>query len=225
MAKAIDNSGRDIVFSISPGGPETTIINHLRNHANLWRISADFWDEWGSLKAQMNRCATWAPFVTAGHWPDADMLPLGDLPRGESGGVNRVSNFNNNEQITVMTLWSMFRSPLMFGGNLPKTSEFTIGLISNEEVLAVNQNSWNNQLLRGDENQKIWIAENEKGTYVALFNVSDVEREISINFSELNLSGTQLLRDLWKKENIGDFTNSFSTKVAPHGAKMYLILK
>ncbi|WP_445725694.1 glycoside hydrolase family 27 protein, partial [Flavobacterium sp.] len=98
MAKAIDNCGRDIVFSISPGGPETTIINHLRNHANLWRISADFWDEWGSLKMQMNRCATWAPFVTEGHWPDADMLPLGDLPRGESGGINRVSNFTNDEQ-------------------------------------------------------------------------------------------------------------------------------
>ncbi len=223
MAKAIDNSGRDIVFSISPGGPETTIINHLRNNANLWRISADFWDEWGSLKMQMNRCATWAPFVTEGHWPDADMLPLGDLPRGESGGVNRVSNFTNDEQITVMTLWSMFRSPLMFGGNLPKTSELTIGLISNEEVLEVNQNSWNNQLLKGDENEKIWIAENEKGIYVALFNVSDEAREITINFSEINLSGMQSLRDVWKKEDLFNISDSFSTKVAPHGAKMYLI--
>ena len=225
MAKAIDKTGRDIVFSISPGGPETTIINHLRNHTNLWRISADFWDEWGSLKMQMNRCATWAPFIKAGHWPDADMLPLGDLPRGESGGTDRVSNFTNDEQITVMTLWSMFRSPLMFGGNLPNTSDFTIGLISNEEVLEVNQNSWNNQLLKETEDEKIWIAENEKGIYFALFNVSDQEREITMDFADVDCNGEVTLRDLWKKENLGNFSKSFSVKVAPHGAKMYLIIK
>ena len=223
MANAINNSGRDIVFSISPGGPETTIINHLRNHANLWRISADFWDEWGSLKAQMDRCAIWAPFVKEGHWPDADMLPLGDLPRGESGGIERVSNFTNDEQITVMTLWSMFRSPLMFGGNLPNTSQFTIDLISNEEVLEVNQNSWNNRLLKGNDLEKIWVAENENGIYVALFNVSDIEREISVDFSEINLKGVKSMRDVWKKEDFSNISDSFSTIVAPHGAKMYLI--
>ena len=218
MANAINNSGRDIVFSISPGGPETTIINHLRNHANLWRISADFWDEWGSLKAQMDRCAIWAPFVKEGHWPDADMLPL-----GESGGIERVSNFTNDEQITVMTLWSMFRSPLMFGGNLPNTSQFTIDLISNEEVLEVNQNSWNNRLLKGNDLEKIWIAENEKGIYVALFNVSDIECEISVDFSEINPKGVKSMRDVWKKEDLSNISDSFSTIVAPHGAKMYLI--
>ena len=124
-----------------------------------------------------------------------------------------------------MTLWSMFRSPLMFGGNLPKTSEFTISLISNEEVLEVNQNSWNNRLLRGDVNQKIWVAENEKGIYVALFNISDEEREITFNFSEVELSGKQSLRDVWKKEDLFNVSDGFTAKVVPHGAKLYLISK
>ncbi len=225
MAKAIDNCGREIVFSISPGGPETTIINHLRNHTNLWRISADFWDEWGSLKAQMNRCSTWAPFVTEGHWPDADMLPLGDLPRGESGGTNRVSNFTKDEQITVLTLWSIFRSPLMFGGNLPNTSDFTIGLISNKEVLEVNQNSWNNRPIKENDSEKVWAAENSKGTYVAFFNISEEEREIMISLEELNLQGSFCVRDLWAKEDLENISSKLTKKVPPHGAKMYLISK
>jgi hypothetical protein len=225
MAKAIDNCGKEIVFSISPGGPETTIINHLRNHTNLWRISADFWDEWGSLKAQMNRCSIWAPFVSVGHWPDADMLPLGDLPRGESGGTNRVSNFNEQEQYTLMTLWCIFRSPLMFGGNLPNTNQFTIDLISNKEVLEVNQNSWNNKPVFESDNEKIWTAENEKGTYVAFFNLTDKDREISISLKELDLKGTYFIRDLWAKETERSSSDSITTKIAPHGAKIYLIFK
>jgi hypothetical protein len=223
MAKAINNCGRDIVFSISPGGPETTIINHLRNHTNLWRISADFWDEWGSLKAQMNRCSIWAPFVSKGHWPDADMLPLGDLPRGESGGTNRVSNFTREEHYTVMSLWCMFRSPLMFGGNLPKTDKFTIDLISNDEILEINQNSYNNRPIHENEEEKIWIAENEKGIYIAFFNTTEKVREISLELEKINLSGSYNHRDLWAKENLGKIKNTLTKKIAPHGARIYLI--
>ena len=81
----------------------------------------------------------------------------------------------------------------------------------------------NRQCNVGDENEKIWVAENEKGIYVALFNVSDDEREITFNFSEVQLSGMQSLRDVWKKEDLFNISESFSTIVAPHGAKMYLI--
>jgi alpha-galactosidase len=145
IRNAIDQCGRPMVLSLSPGGPETTLINHLRKNSNLWRISADFWDEWGSLIKQMDRCANWAPFITEGHWPDADMLPLGYMPRGESGGQQRWTNFNHTEQKTLMSVWCMFRSPLMFGGNCIQNDDFTLGLLTNEKVIEINQNSTNNQ--------------------------------------------------------------------------------
>ena len=226
MAKAIDNCKRDIVFSISPGGPETTIINHLRKNVNLWRISADFWDEWGSLKTQMDRCAEWAPFRSEGHWPDADMLPLGDLPRGESGGINRSTNFTKNEQITVMTFWSICRSPLMFGGNLSDCDDFTLELISNEEVLKVNQHSCNNRLLRDNENTIVWTADSPNGEkYVALFNTSEIEKIIDVSLEELNLSGEFRIRELWAKQELGVFKERLTVVIPPHGAGLYSISK
>jgi len=220
ISLAIERCGRPMVLSISPGGPETTIIRHLRRHTNLWRISADFWDEWGSLKKQMERCATWAPFITEGHWPDADMLPLGFMPRGESGGQNRWTNFTHNEQITVLTLWCLFRSPLMFGGNLPQCDEFTLSLLTNNEVLAVNQNSCNNRQHFRDENTVIWIAEHPEKLmkYVGLFNIS--EKDTKINFDVNKILGNQKVqvRDLWKKLQLGSFTGLISVDVPKHAA-------
>lgn len=222
MSTAIDNCGRDIVFSLSPGGPETTIINHLRNNANLWRISADFWDEWGSLVKQMDRCAIWAPFVTEGHWPDADMLPLGYMPRGESGGHERFTNFTKDEQYTLMTLWCMFRSPLMFGGHLPKCDDFTIGLISNPEVLEINQNSSDNREIRSEGTIKIWSAKSQKGeTYLAFFNLGEETQEIGISFKELGVPNSVSIRNLWSKEELGEFSEYLTQKIAPHGAGLY----
>lgn len=226
MAKAINNSGRDMVFSISPGGPETTVINHLRNHTNLWRISADFWDEWGSLKTQMDRCSTWAPFIKEGHWPDADMLPLGDLPRGEAGGTNRKTNFTEDEQYTVMTLWSICRSPLMFGGNLPKCDAFTIELISNDEILHINQHSRENKLVLDQNDTKIWTAYDTTGkTFVAIFNTADDAKSVMLDFEFLKLTEKNTVRDVWKKEDLGVFTKNVSEKVPAHGAKMFSISK
>ena len=114
---------------------------------------------------------------------------------------------------------------LMFGGNLPNTNQFTIDLISNKEVLEVNQNSWNNKPVFESDNEKIWTAENEKGTYVAFFNLTDKDREISISLKELDLKGTYFIRDLWAKETERSSSDSITVKIAPHGAKIYLIFK
>lgn len=225
ISAAIANCGRDIVLSISPGGPETTIINHLRNHTNLWRISADFWDEWGSLKKQMERCAIWAPFVTEGHWPDADMLPLGYMGRGESGGQDRFTNFTEDEQYTVMTLWSMFRSPLMFGGDLPKCPQFTIDLISNDEVLHVNQNSSDGKEAYRDESLVVWTAKDQSSDteYLAVFNISDVEQTYDINLSDYLAKKDGNIRDLWNKKKIENTDYRLAATVNPHGARLFSI--
>lgn len=142
IRKAIDNCGRPMVFSTSPGDTPLSAGPHVRLHANMWRISGDFWDNWAALKAQFDRCDKWTPHRGDGHFPDADMLPMGAIR--QPGGW---TNFTRDEQYTLMTLWSIARSPLMFGGHLPMNDEFTLSLMTNPEVLAVNQNSTNNRQL------------------------------------------------------------------------------
>ncbi len=171
LRNAIDQCGRPIVFSMSPGATPIDQHEHATAHANLWRTIDDFWDNWAQLNYSFGMCAKWAPFITKGAWPDADMLPLGKFVRGERAH-DRYTNFTKEEQYSLMTLWSMFKSPLMFGGNLPDNDEFTNKLITNKEVLYVNKYSENNQQWKADENTITWTADDPKtgDKFVALFN-------------------------------------------------------
>ncbi len=223
LAKAIDKAGRPVTLSLSPGAARVCNAAHLRRHANMWRISFDFWDEWESLQKQFDRCALWAPYIQQGHWPDADMLPLGRIGiRGEVGDA-RFTNFTEPEQYTLMTLWCIFRSPLMFGGHLPESDELSLRLITNPEVIAVNQASSNNRQVSRDETSVVWMAEClESGDpYVAVFNVSDVDAEIEVDLSSLRLSGNWTVRDLWKRQTLGDVSQNLVANVQGHGAAMY----
>jgi hypothetical protein len=177
IRKAIDKTGRPIVLSMSPGATPLESAEHAKRHANLWRISDDFWDNWPALYAQFERCKNWAPHTGPGHWPDADMLPFGKIVRPERG-PERMSGFTHDEQYTVMTLWAMFRSPLMFGGDLPSNDEFTRKLITNDEVLAVNQHCENGRELWNRDGLVAWVADvpNSSDKYVALFNIGDPPR-------------------------------------------------
>jgi hypothetical protein len=171
IRRAIDATGRPIVLSMSPGATPLDQAEHARRHANLWRISDDFWDNWPALYEQFARCRNWSPHTSPGAWPDADMLPFGKIVRPERG-PERMSGFTQDEQHTVMTLWSMFRSPLMFGGDLPSNDEFTLKLITNDEVLAVNQSSTNGRELFNRDGLVAWVADvpNSRDKYLAFFN-------------------------------------------------------
>jgi hypothetical protein len=174
IRKAIDRSGRTIVLSTSPGATPVNQGEHIQTHANLWRISNDFWDDWRALYAQFARLDSWSPFRGPGHWPDADMLPLGNLRAWQTTGD--WTHFTRDEQFTLMTLWCIARSPLILGGNLPKNDEFTLALLTNDEVLAVNQNSTNNRQLFNTNNAVAWVADvpGSKDKYIALFNTAPV---------------------------------------------------
>jgi hypothetical protein len=171
IRNAIDATGRPIVLSMSPGATPLDQAEHAKAHANLWRISDDFWDNWPALYEQFERCRNWAPHAAPGHWPDADMLPFGRIVRPERGPA-RMSGFTQDEQFTVMTLWAMFRSPLMFGGDLPSNDEFTLKLITNDEVLAVNQHSTDGHELFNRDGFVAWVADvpNSRDRYLAFFN-------------------------------------------------------
>jgi len=167
IRKAIDRTGRHIVFSTSPGETPLSAGPSVNQTANLWRISDDFWDNWKAMYDQFKRLHDWTPYRITGAWPDADMLPLGVLQLG------RKTNFTTEEQYTLMTLWSIARSPLMHGGDMTQTDSLTLSLLTNDEVLAVNQHSENNrQLFRTEDGLIAWVADvpGSKDKYLALFN-------------------------------------------------------
>lgn len=180
IRKAIDRTGRKILLSTSPGETPVAHAAHVQQHANMWRTVGDFWDSWLQLKEHFNVFNRWNKYRIAGGWPDGDMLPLGHIGIRAERGVDRMSNFTKAEQQTLMTLWTIFRSPLMFGGDLPGNDSFTLSLITNKEVLNVLKKSTNNKPLFNDENKAAWVADDPAtgDKYLALFNIADQEMAV-----------------------------------------------
>lgn len=241
IQKAIQKAGRPIVLSLSAGPLPVEKVDHLRKNANLWRISGDMWDDWSFIKKTFNYCRTWQDYITPNHWPDCDMLPLGKLRINGTDGslakainkqavntVNEVARLTDDEKYTLITLWSIFRSPLMIGGNLLDLDKFTFQLLTNEQVLAVNQNSNNNHEIRATENEIIWVADDptSDAKYVAMFNVSDNNmKQVKVTWAELGITGKQTIRNLWNNKNIGNYQVSFEASINPHGCGFYKISK
>jgi alpha-galactosidase len=175
IRKAIDGCGRPIVLSTSPGETPIEFANHISANANMWRIIDDFWDNWSQLNEHFSLFEKWIPYMKPGHWPDGDMLPLGRIGIRAERGDNRISKLTKDEQYTLMSLFVICRSPLMFGGNLPDNDEFTLSLITSDEVLTVLKESKNNKLFLNDGEKIIWIADDTKSSckYAALFYTSD----------------------------------------------------
>ncbi|CAN7358737.1 glycoside hydrolase family 27 protein [Pseudoduganella sp. LjRoot289] len=215
--KAIQASGRAMTLSLSPGETDLKWASHVPHYAQMWRISDDFWDEWKLLKEQFQRLENWNPTMAPNAWPDADMLPLGRLAMGD-----RDTKFTPDEQQTLMTLWTIARSPLIMGGDLRKLDAATLALLTNPEVIAVNQKSHQNHPHRADAGTRIWSAR-ANGTqavhYLALFNTEDAPVEIAFDLSRLNLGGkTVALRDLWQRRDLAPASGGVRQTLAPHGS-------
>ncbi len=166
IREAIDKTGRPMILSLSPGDTPIERGGHVMNHANMWRISDDFWDRWLPLHGMFGRLDKWTKYRTEGAWPDADMLPFGIVE------FDRPTRFTREEQITCMSLWCIARSPLILGADMTKLDPFTIDLLTNPEVLAVNQHSTNNRQLSREDDLIVWVADvpGSDDKYVALFN-------------------------------------------------------
>lgn len=231
IRKAIDRCGRDMVLSLSPGPAVIEKAWHLRQNANMWRITDDFWDRWDLLLAMFERCEVWERQVSPGCWPDCDMLPLGSIrlhlkdwtgPEGpESTGT--WTKFTKDEQITMMSLWCIFRSPLIMGGELRNNDEFTLSLLTNRDILKMHRDGENAHQLRRNENDCVWKSlDREDGSvYAALFNLSEEEREVSVSFEELELAGKYAVRDLWRSRELGEESGEISAVLPPHAAAVY----
>jgi|JFJP01.1.fsa_nt_gi hypothetical protein len=224
MHKAILNCGRPIVLSLSLNmKPENAA--HIKSVSNLWRISKDFWDEWKLLEEQFELLNKWTPMREPGNWPDADMLQLGWISRRGPSGPERESRFTKDEQYTHMTLWCIAQSPLMMGGDMPDNSPFVEQLLTNAEVLAVNQQSYGAKQFYRKDDKVVWISRipQSNDLYMAFFNLNDHRKTVDVNFQELGIKKECKIRSLWDKKDVGNFKKSFSAEINPHGAAIYRI--
>jgi hypothetical protein len=234
VSEALRKTGRAIVLSLSPGPAPVEKADELSRYAQMWRISDDFWDQWKplpqrnwpqSLLGQFENAAKWASYTGTGHWPDADMLPIGYLGPRPGSGAARKTRLTPDEQRTLLTLWCIFRSPLIMGGNLTMMDSWTTSLLSNPDVLAVNQHSVNNHQVLAKNEEVVWMAQtkSKKGYYIAVFNLSDTPRAFRHSWQDIGLAGTKhRVRSLWEHRDLG-VHEDLTGKLEPHASVLYLI--
>jgi hypothetical protein len=221
ISKAIEHCGRSIILSTSPGETPLAEAEHVSHHANMWRISDDFWDKWPDLVAQFERLRAWTPYRGPGHFPDADMLPLGVIDMGR-----RTTHFTPPEQFTLMSLWAIARSPLILGADMTKLDGFTRALLTNDEVIAVNQASTSNrQLFRTADGLIAWVADapGAGGKYLGVFNTQNEMRAVAVRLADLGFANACRVRDLWTQQDAGEFTGEFAPTLPPHDGRLYLV--
>jgi hypothetical protein len=221
IRRAIDACGRSIVFSTSPGETPVADAAHVLAHANLWRVSDDFWDNWRSLDHEFMLAVRWHDLVGPGHWPDADMLPFGHLSiNHRSVGNDRLSHFTRNEELTVMSLWSLLPSPLMVGANLPDNDDWTFALLTNPEVIAVDQDILGlpaQRLTNGPAGAEVWTKKlADKSIAVGIFNRGNVAAPANLVWHDLGLGTRPTVRDLWLRKDLSRAKN-FTAEIPPHG--------
>ncbi|NNH06731.1 glycoside hydrolase family 27 protein [Cellulomonas fimi] len=188
-ARAIERSGRPIELSLSPGRDlSLTRLDHLRQHATMWRVCDDLWDRWEDVEANFARFARWAPFASAQGWPDGDMLPLGRVGIRAERGEPRHDGLTPDERVSLMTLWVVARSPLMIGGDLPTSDPATVALFQNADVLAVHAASSGNREVFREDGLVLWAAEGPDGVrYVAAFNLREEPRSVALDAGNVGL--------------------------------------
>ena len=225
LSEALHNCSRDMVLSLSPGPALLDKAELYKQISNMWRITDDFWDKWELLYDMFSRAEKWCTHTGAGHWPDADMLPIGPI-RQDYDSANR-TKFTENEQITMMTLWSIFRSPLMIGGEMTGFDKFTMDLITNKDVLEMHRNArsshqvWRRKL-HGSE-YIVWTASGAKGdVYLAVFNAGDSDGTIEIPLADIEIYHKVSTRELWSGEELTGI-DRITASIPSHGANAYLV--
>jgi alpha-galactosidase len=218
MTAQLRNSGRDIIFSISNAAP-FNLSEDWAKLTNAWRTTGDISDSWCSMTAIGFMQDKWQPYAAPGAWNDPDMLVVGKVGWGEEARLSRLSP---DEQYIQLSLWSILAAPLLIGCDLRLMDDFTLNLLNNREVIAVNQDVAGIQgkrILQDEERMiEIWSKPLKDGSQaVGLFNLGEQEQVISVQWEQLHTKGMKKVRNLWKQEDIGVFETAFSTAVPSHG--------
>jgi len=218
MEKALRSLDRDIVYSLCQYGMRDVWEWGAAVNGNLWRTTGDIVDTWNSLKdIGFDRQAELSHFAKPGRWNDPDMLIIGKV--GWSDNL-RQTRLTYDEQYTHISLWCLLSSPLLIGCDMSQLDDFTLNLLTNAEVIAVNQDPLGKQAKRlmSDEDKQVWIKPLENGTHaVGIFNLGPEDKTMSVKWSDLGLPGEVNLRDLWRQKELGKSNGIFEAKVPSHG--------
>ncbi len=225
IKKAIENSGRKMVLSLSPGPARVDQKDFLLENANMWRMTDDFWDKWDLLYGMFERCHAWEGIGCKDHWPDCDMLPIGHLCvcSDENGEKGHFSHFTQDEQKVMMTLWCIFRSPLMIGAEMRDNDEFTKSLLTNNRLLDMHRYGRKAKQVYRKDDLVLWKSQTKNGRiYAALFNISDEKQKVKLRFKDLGIKGKKELPavDVWS----GGFQvlkDKTEYKMEPHSVKCF----
>jgi alpha-galactosidase len=225
MYDALRNSGRDVVFSLSNSTPFVS-IGELSKVSNAWRTGGDIKDNWKSLKSRLLTQDKWAPYAGPGHWNDPDMMIVGYVGWGKGP---RPTELTADEQYAHMSAWCLQSVPLLLGCDLTKLDDFTISLLTNDEVIEVNQDPLGKQatVVARQGESGVLAKEMEDGSKaVGLFNLGDSgTQKMTVKWAELGLSGSYTVRDLWRQKDIGTFGDGFTADVNQHGVVMIRLRK
>ncbi|HVZ25935.1 MAG TPA: hypothetical protein VG842_07775 [Sediminibacterium sp.] len=243
IRKAIDQCGRPILLSLSPGDAVIGYANHLERNTNMYRVSNDVWDRWRDILHVFDLLNMWSPFIGNGSWPDADMLPLGRLcltgypyahNNPNSDKREHTSFLHYEEQKTMISLWCMARSPLIWGGAPSLSSDTVYRLLTNEDLLAIHHNSIRNHQLyqphgRSDNpTYRIWVAESpdRKTKYLAFFNLQEIPATLTFQLRWEFWQGKFRVQDIWTKQFQDPVTDEITAKnIPPHGVIVYRLTK
>jgi len=222
MAKALRKSGRDIVYSLSNNAPFEN-AEHYAGLANLWRTTGDIRDSWDSLTDIWRQHEQWAAFSGPGHYNDPDMLVIGEV--GWDGNP-KPSVLTPDEQYTHISLWCLWSAPLLIGTPLERLDAFTLNLLTNDEVLEVDQDPLciQAQPVRTEGDAVVIAKKMEDGSWAAgLFNKGEKPAKVRVQWCDLKVEGKQQVRDLWRQKDLGVFAEGFETETPRHGVVLVRI--
>jgi hypothetical protein len=232
IRRAIDRSGRPMVLSLSPGPTALAHADEVAGLAQMWRISDDIWDIWKkpesgfpqSVTSQFARLAAWSKYAKPGNWPDADMLPFGELKPSPGWGRPRSSQLTPDEVRTQLTLWAIARSPLILGGNLTALDEETLKLLQTRELIRVNQTATASRQLSRQDDWVVWSASLPAGeTALAVFNLGDNAADVHKAWSDLGFQGNVRSAKA-ALPVVGEASaKGVNIKLPPHGSALWIL--
>ena len=238
MSEALKKSGRDIVFSISNNAPFDKVKDWNRV-TNMYRTGPDIKDSWTSLYHTSFTLDRWAPFSGPGHWLDPDMMILGEVSIGPMMHPTRLTP---DEQYSHVSIFSLLAAPMLIGCPIERLDDFTLNLLSNDEVIAINQDPLGKagRLVAEENDIQIWLKPLEDGAFaVGLFNIGgfgktpesyfrwgdEKAKNFHFDFAKLGLQGSYQLRDVWRQKDLGTFKGAYPAELSHHGVLFLKLTK
>jgi alpha-galactosidase len=240
ISEAIRKTGRSILLSLSPGPTNLSHADEVAKYAQMTRIADDHWDGWKfpdkkieypfGLSEEFDRVAAWSKYARPGFWPDPDMLPEGSLTPHPGSGEPRQSHYTRDEHRTEITLWAISRAPLIYGGNLTKLDDFQRSLLTNKEVIEIDQKASVSgpSLMPMNEGMsplswRAWYARVGMRTYAAVFNVSDQTIKADVAWLSFHLADKpHASYDVWTGKQI-PMSKTLHVELAPHACALYRV--